>query len=234
MLSNIDGEYQTNVERTESINVQKVADEIDEQIRALPRRDTASIRVVRRQYSKRLAKAAPAQVIELALQLRDKQRWVAYELVQQHKGASRRLSAKELVQFGQGMASWDAVDTFGTYLSGPAWREGQVSDAVIHEWARSDNRWWRRAALVSTVALNIKARGGTGDVPRTLAVCRMLADDHDDMVEKALSWALRALVQHDPQAVSEFLVGYDGVLGARVKREVRNKLKTGLKNPRKK
>jgi 3-methyladenine DNA glycosylase AlkD len=181
-----------------------------------------------------LAKTAPAQVIELALQLRARHRWLAYELVQHHPQAMQKIGALELRLFGQGMASWDAVDTFGLYLSGPAWRAGQVSDAVIHEWARSDNRWWRRAALVSTVALNIKARGGTGDVPRTLAVCRMLANDHDDMVEKALSWALRALVQHDPQAVSESLSEYDNVLGERVKREVRNKLATGLKNPRKK
>jgi 3-methyladenine DNA glycosylase AlkD len=214
--------------------IHALAEEIDTEIRALPNGDTASIRAVRRQFSKRLAKATPAQVIQLALQLRDKYRWVAYELVQHHPKAMQKIGALELRLFGQGMASWDAVDTFGTFLSGPAWREGQVSDEVIHEWARSDNRWWRRAALVSTVALNIKARGGTGDVPRTLAVCRLLANDHDDMVEKALSWALRALVQHDPQAVREFLAAHNDVLGARVKREVRNKLKTGLKNPRKK
>jgi 3-methyladenine DNA glycosylase AlkD len=68
-------------------------------------------------------------------------------------------------------------------------------------------------------------------VARTIEVCRMLAGDHDDMVVKALSWALRELVQHDPDAVQQFLDGYDDLLAARVKREVRNKLKTGLKNP---
>ena len=52
------------------------------------------------------------------------------------------------------------------------------------------------------------------------------------MVVKALSWALRALVVHDPDAVRGFLVEHDDVLAARVKREVNNKLETGLKNPR--
>jgi 3-methyladenine DNA glycosylase AlkD len=51
------------------------------------------------------------------------------------------------------------------------------------------------------------------------------------MVVKALSWALRALVPHDPEAVSEFLEANEDILAARVKREVRNKLTTGLKNP---
>jgi 3-methyladenine DNA glycosylase AlkD len=124
------------------------------------------------------------------------------------------------------------VDSFARTLSGPAWLHGQVSDALIHRWARSEDHWWRRAALVSTVALNVRSRGGTGDVPRTLAVCRLLVDDHDDMVVKALSWALRELVAHDPEAVRAFLGAHDEVLAARVKREVTNKLTTGLKNPR--
>ena len=45
---------------------------------------------------------------------------------------------------------------------------------MIHGWARSRDLWWRRAAMVSTVPLNNKARGGNGDVLRTLKVCKML------------------------------------------------------------
>jgi len=51
------------------------------------------------------------------------------------------------------------------------------------------------------------------------------------MVYKALSWALRALVVHDPAAVEAFIEEHRGQLHARVVREVRNKLATGLKNP---
>ena len=62
----------------------------------------------------------------------------------------------------------------------------------------------------------------------------MLVDDHEDMVVKAMSWALRELVVHDPDAVRAFLQEHENILAARVKREVRNKLTTGLKNPRRK
>jgi 3-methyladenine DNA glycosylase AlkD len=115
----------------------------------------------------------------------------------------------------------------------PAWRDGQVPDELIHRWAVSPDLWWRRAALVSTVAFNVRSQGGKGDVPRTLAICRLLVADHQDMVVKALSWALRELVVFDPQAVQGFLKEYDQVLAGRVKREVGSKLTTGLKNPRK-
>jgi len=74
--------------------------------------------------------------------------------------------------------------------------------------------------------------GRRGDVGRTLAVCALLADDHDEMVAKALSWALRELVAHDEAAVRGFLEEHESVLAARVRREVRNKLETGRKNPR--
>ena len=106
-------------------------------------------------------------------------------------------------------------------------------DDLIRFWARSPDRWWRRAALVSTVPINNKARGGSGDVSRTLDICKILVTDHDDMVLKAMSWALRELGKHYPTAVRSFIKSHQRALAPRVIREVRNKLETGLKNPRK-
>ena len=79
--------------------------------------------------------------------------------------------------------------------------------------------------------LNLRSRGGVGEVGRTLEVCRRLAGDGDDMVVKALSWALRELVVWDPVAVRRFLDAHHEVLAARVRREVRSKLETGRKYP---
>ena len=138
---------------------------------------------------------------------------------------------RKLEALGKGINSWSTVDAFARTLSGPAWRDGLIEDTSIREWAQSADRWWRRAALVSTVALNMRARGSVGDIPKTIAICQMLVDDHEDMVVKALSWALRELVVHDPSAVQHFLDRNREQLAARVKREVGNKLRTGLKNP---
>jgi 3-methyladenine DNA glycosylase AlkD len=211
------------------------AAQIETEVQALPVKNTAAIRRLRRTYSGKLKGAEPAFILELAQELltRPGLRWFAYELVRYHKPAFSSLGQTELEGLGQGMNSWHSVDAFARTLSGPAWLNGQVPDSSIHAWARSEDFWWRRAALVSTVALNVRSHGGQGDVPRTLAVCRLLVDDHEDMVEKAMSWALRELVVHDPEAVRAFLSEYDRQLSARVKREVNNKLTTGLKNPKK-
>jgi 3-methyladenine DNA glycosylase AlkD len=102
------------------------------------------------------------------------------------------------------MDNWGAVDQFAM-LAGPAWRSGQVSDACVLRWARSPSRWWRRAALVCTVFLNRRSQGGEGDVRRTLMICEPLAGDRDEMVAKAMSWALRDLLVHDRKAVRALL-----------------------------
>lgn len=220
--------------KTEPIDVRAIAAEMVAAIEALPVRNSAATRTVRQQYTRRLKNAPAEQIVELAHTLRRAygQRWLGLELVRYHRAAFASLGPDEVEALGEGIEGWGPVDGFARIIAGPAWLRGQVPDARIHAWARSEDLWWRRAALVSTVALNMRSHGGTGDTPRTLAVCRMLVDDHEDMVVKAMSWALRALVVHDPDAVWGFLREYDDRLGARARREVRNKLMTGLKNPR--
>ncbi|MGC9349410.1 MAG: DNA alkylation repair protein [Anaerolineae bacterium] len=204
------------------------------EIEALPVKNTPNERVVHRKLARELSHAKPDFVLAVARELHrlSDEPGHAYALLSYHKPTFDTLGEVEIQEFGQGINSWWTVDGFARSLAGPAWLRQQISDEVIHTWARSEDRWWRRAALVSTVALNIRSKGGYGDVRRTLEVCEMLADDQDDMVIKALSWALRALVVHDPDVVRGFLAEHDDLLAARVKREVTNKLTTGLKNPR--
>ncbi len=224
----------------ELIDIDEIVHEIDVRIRALPNLKIENVRNVRKEFSKRLVDTSPRIVISISIRLLQlgrpgfEYRLVAYELVAYHKAALRSLGAKELELLGQGISRWGDVDTFACYLAGPAWREYQVPDEFIHSWARSNDRWWRRAALVCTVALNNKARGGNGDTTRMLDVCRLLVGDRDDMVVKAMSWSLRELSRRDADAVRAFLLEYKGVLAPRVVREVNTKLTTGLKNPRRK
>ncbi|MBN1640315.1 MAG: DNA alkylation repair protein [Anaerolineae bacterium] len=211
-----------------------LAAQFDAEIRALPVQNTASTRALRRRYSRALVDADATYVHALVAALVHGYgyRGTAYELIRYHKAAFARTGVAELERLGRGIDSWWAVDGFARTLAGPAWLRGQIDDSAIHRWAHSPDRWWRRAALVSTVALNMRSTGGYGDVARTLTVCRLLVGDRDDMVVKAMSWALRALAPHDPGAVRAFLAAHQDVLAARVLREVRHKLDTGLKNPR--
>jgi 3-methyladenine DNA glycosylase AlkD len=208
--------------------------EIIDRIDALPGRSLADLRGLRREYSRRLRGTHSEFILLLASKLRDARvvhRFFSDELIANHEGAMGALTRRDLDIIGTGMNSWDQVDCFATIVAGPAWRAGRITDADVADWARSNDRWWRRAALVCTTRLNV--RGTTGNTRRTLAVCKMLIEDQDDMIVKAMSWALRALAKRDPKAVATFTEQYRGRLAPRVVREVGNKLRTGLKTPRK-
>jgi 3-methyladenine DNA glycosylase AlkD len=210
------------------IEARRIAGEIAARISALPDQSTAPVRVVRREWSGRLRDAPAERVLAIAEALIPAQRWVAYELVEAHRGAREALDVARVERLGRGIDSWVAVDTFGRFVSGMAWQRGLIPDDAVERWARSPDRWWRRAALVSTVPLNLRAAGGRGDTRRTLRICRVLVRDRDDMVVKAMSWALRQLVDWDPDAVRGFVEREE--VAARVRREVTTKLETGLKN----
>jgi 3-methyladenine DNA glycosylase AlkD len=217
-------------------DITPLLDDLDARVRRLKSAATAEIRSVRRAVSGELRHAQPRIVLALANRLvaRDRgfDRFVAYEIVASHRPALARLRTADLRRLGRGMDSWSDVDTFACYVAGPAWREHQVADAEIARWARSKDRWWRRAAVVSTVPLNSRARGGSGDPARTLSICQLAVDDRDPMVVKALSWALRELAKRSRADVERFVHQYDARVAALVRREVHSKLRTGLKSPR--
>ena len=208
-------------------------DEALHRVRSAATARVPDLRAVRRAVSWDCRDLRADDVFGLAdhlLRSPDVPRWFVYELVSAHPVAMAALDVAALERLGEGMKSWGEVDPFACFLSGVAWREGRIADADIHRWAADADRWWRRAALVSTVPLNLRSRGGTGDVRRTLRVCDLLRADRDDMVVKAMSWAVRALVPHDPGAVRKYIQRYRGELAPRVVREVTHKLETGLKS----
>src|SRR5262249_25050110 len=131
---------------------------IVERLRSRPELSTADLHRLRRAFSKELANEDAGSVLEIARRLRAARdvpgsRMIALALVGYHGAALGALDAAGLERFGAGLASWGDVDMFACLLAGRAWRDGSIADATIHGWARSKDRWWRRAALVSTVPL---------------------------------------------------------------------------------
>jgi len=216
------------------MDVQAIAKRTWAQVGVLPKRDTPSIRTIRKALSAELRHAPARDVVAIGEALaQNTPRWLGLEIITKHRAALASLALKDVERLGL-LDSWYAVDAYGIYISGPAWRDGQIGIAAVKRWAKSRDFWWRRAALVSTVPLNAKSHGNGYRTEDTLAICTMLIDDREDMVVKALSWALRVLASRNPGAVRAFIEKHDDRLAARVKRECRLKLTTGKKNQPKK
>ena len=194
---------------------------------------TCDIRRVGRRYAALLRDEAPKSVIQFARELLKSKDWaarvIAFETVRDHRGAFEFLNNRLVQTWSKSLSNWAATDLFGVTIAGPAWREGLIADDIVLKWANSKDRWYRRLALVATVPLNAKSRGGTGDANRTLTACRMLRGDRDKMVVKAMSWALRELAKRDARVVASFLRQEGVALAPLVRREVENKLRIGKK-----
>jgi 3-methyladenine DNA glycosylase AlkD len=210
--------------------------DIRSDLNRLPRLDASSVRSVRRRYSAAVKTSPPQEVIAFVRSLLDGGGWaervIAWEVLAKHPEAFALVEDRLVEQMAKGLSDWGSVDLFGVTVLGRAWREHLVSDTRMIAWAKSSDRWLRRLSLVATVPLNSRARGGKGDSQRTLRICRILLDDRDTMVVKAMSWALRELSKRNPQIVEDFILKNEDRLATLVKREVQNKLKTGLKTPR--
>lgn len=225
----------TLVKLNTNIDLNQLETDIGRRFNSITQPTTVNIRKLRREFSERICQFPADKIVQLANNLIESAivpRFFAYELVQHHAAALKSLNSRTIRKLGKGIDNWGAVDTFACYLAGPVWREHQIPDSLIKAWARSKDRWWRRAAVVSTVPLNNKTRGGRGDPGRTIQICRMVIEDRDDMVVKALSWSLRELAKRDHLTVRAFISEHEARLAPRVLREVRNKLNTGLKNPK--
>jgi len=155
---------------------------------------------------------------------------MAFELIGRDRKLLEALEYEDLSALGRNLDNWASVDHYTVGIFGVLWGRGVIQDSHIDTLLKSDNFWDRRVAVVSTVALNLKSRGGKGDTARTIAVCERVVDDRHDMIQKALSWALRELSRRDRDAVLTFMEQYEKRLANRVVREVNHKLEFGTKN----
>lgn len=126
----------------------------------------AEVDAVARDAAARLRDRGPRDAVRVAHALAGSRtldgRQVAYGLLARSRDAAAALTAADVERLGRGNDNWVSADTFACLVAGPAWREGRVSDARVHRWARSRDRWWWRTALVSTVALNAASKRGPG------------------------------------------------------------------------
>jgi len=152
-----------------------------------------------------------------------------FEIINGDKKLLHFLTENDAFAMKTNMDNWLSVDYFAGVIIGPLWREKIIPYKTIEQLAKSSDFWERRIAVVATVALNQKARGGKGDAEQTLKVCSLVKNDSNDMVIKALSWALRELAKIEKQAVIDFMENNNDCLSPRIKKEVGNKLIFGTK-----
>lgn len=125
-------------------------------------------------------------------------------LVNQYKKASTKQQEKMYQFYVNNMPrinNWDLVDASASYITG-AYLFDKKRDVLL-EWAKDENLWTRRIAIISTHFFIKK-----GDFSDTLSLIKILLNDKHDLIHKAMGWMLREIGKKDEKALLEFLDAY--------------------------
>jgi len=89
------------------------------------------------------------------------------------------------------VSSWADHDGLVHYVIGPMVPLDLKRADRIYSWARSRNRWRRRAAAVSLIRGMRSDQTRKRTFPHVKKITALLLSDTDDMVQKGLGWLLR-------------------------------------------
>ena len=104
------------------------------------------------------------------------------------------------------ITSWADHDALVHYLIAPMVAANPVRLEAVFRWAKSPNRWHRRASCVALIQ-------GTRQMmflPQIEQLSALLLDDEDDMVQKGLGWLLRESAKYDAKRTIPHLMRIRG------------------------
>lgn len=100
------------------------------------------------------------------------------------------------------ISSWADHDGLVHYLISPMVAAKPARAKSVFRWAKSPNRWHRRAACVSL----IRAARAKLLFPEITKLSDSLLSDRDDMVQKGLGWLLREAAKYDAKRTVPYLM----------------------------
>jgi 3-methyladenine DNA glycosylase AlkD len=98
--------------------------------------------------------------------------------------------------------NWAKCDGFCNHTIGDLIQKYPETLAEVKSWAKSENRWLRRASAVSLI---VPAKRGLF-LEDALEICGVLLLDGDDMVQKGYGWLLKEESRKHPKEVFDYVV----------------------------
>ena len=104
------------------------------------------------------------------------------------------------------ISSWADHDGLVHYLIAPMVTSKPARTKAVFRWAKSPNRWLRRAACVALIHGTRQRKF----LPQIKKLSDSLLADQDDMVQKGLGWLLRETAKYDAKRTVPYLMKIRG------------------------
>jgi 3-methyladenine DNA glycosylase AlkD len=118
--------------------------------------------------------------------------------------------------------NWAVCDNFCNNVMGAYLIKFPEQLPVLQRWARSTNRWMRRAAAVSLI---VPARKGAF-LSESFAIAETLLRDEEDLVLKGYGWLLKEQCKEHEDAVFEFVIKHKARMARTALRYATEKMAT--------
>lgn len=122
--------------------------------------------------------------------------------------------------------NWAKCDTFCTHAVGSLVEKYPALLPELKKWARSSNRWVRRAAAVTLI---FPARRGKF-LKEVFAIADILLLDQDDLVQKGYGWMLKEASRQHQQEVFAYLMKHKKTIPRTAFRYALEKMSPRLRN----
>jgi 3-methyladenine DNA glycosylase AlkD len=121
------------------------------------------------------------------------------------QGLTKQFGDREFKLFGSWLkrvSTWADHDALASYVLGPMIANEPKRARAVFAWAKSRDRWHRRAAAVSLIRA-IREQKCRREV---VQITNLLLTDTDDIVQKGLGWLLREAAKYDHDATLPLLM----------------------------
>jgi 3-methyladenine DNA glycosylase AlkD len=165
-----------------------------------------SLRGIIKKHKKLIKEFSCDEVLKLAVKLYgsdiQEQILVANSVLAQRLKCVKSLSLIDDIA-GNHLHTWSATDDFCSYVLQPLLlREPEKVLRMLRKWNKSQNMWKRRA---SVVAFTRKVGESGKFTKEALLLCENLIWDKEDLIQKAVGWALKDVMRGDKERVVTYV-----------------------------
>ena len=121
-------------------------------------------------------------------------------LVNKYKKEDKNKIYKYYLNHLNAINNWDLVDTSAPHIVGDYLYKNPEKSIILLEFSQSENLWIRRISIVSTFAFIKK-----NEFKKTLEIAKLLLNDEQDIIHKAVGWMLREIYKRNEDLIKRFL-----------------------------
>lgn len=99
--------------------------------------------------------------------------------------------------------TWALVDDLAASVAGPLLDRHPNADTILDRWARDDDFWIRRSALLAHL---LALRSGRGDFDRFARHADAMLEEKEFFIRKAIGWVLRDTARTRPDMVFRWVL----------------------------